>query len=101
MWFGKAKRNKELKDRLRGLKPLFATGTGPEYAHVFDEFVDHDEFDLALHVICDFLLEPTTAPPQLEDLREIDALHQMMDVIDDCMKRLGEKCGIVYTPGQF
>jgi hypothetical protein len=101
MWFEKAKRNKELKNRLRNLKPLLASGTEPAYERAFNEFVDHDEFDLALHALCDFLLEPNTAPPQLEDLREIDALHQMMDVTDDCMKRLGEKSGIVYTPGQF
>jgi len=54
----------------------------------FDEFLDANELELALHVACDALLEETHNKPSTVVLRLIEDAHQAMDLRDDCAERL-------------
>jgi hypothetical protein len=54
----------------------------------FDEFVEHREFDLALHSICDYLLEAESPATDLAVIESLAALHESMQIEDDCIKRL-------------
>jgi hypothetical protein len=58
---------------------------------LFDEFLRETEFDLALHIICDFLLEPHSPPPSQELVTKLQFLHCKMEIVDDCVARLRQK----------
>jgi hypothetical protein len=59
----------------------------------FDEFLDANELELALHVVCDFLLEPATPAASRQIRLEIERLHAKMEIIDNCAARLRIKAG--------
>ncbi len=52
------------------------------------EFVREHEFDLALHAACDYLLE-VPCMLNVNILDQVERLHTMMKIEDDCVKRLG------------
>jgi len=57
----------------------------------FDEFLSENELDLALHVVCDFLLE-TESPPESPELSaRLQSLLSKMEIVDDCVLRLRQK----------
>jgi len=55
---------------------------------IFDEYLDANELELALHVACDALLEQTHNKPTTEVLRIIEDCHKAMDLQDDCTEKL-------------
>jgi hypothetical protein len=84
--------HRDLASRLMALRVVFSTGTeGRRYVELFDEFVSVNEFELALHQLCDFLNEPTTAGPSDAVLDQIRGLHSTMELNDDCAERLKSK----------
>jgi hypothetical protein len=52
---------------------------------IFDEFVDHNELELALHTICDFLLENEQVAIKNSDFIVIETLHEQMQIRDGCV----------------
>jgi hypothetical protein len=54
----------------------------------FDEFLEANELELALHSACDALLESTHDKPSAEVLKNIEDCHKAMDLRDDCVERL-------------
>jgi hypothetical protein len=81
-----------LKTRMESLRAVFSTGIKTEtYSALFDEFLAHREFGLALEVVCDFLLEPNVRPISEAELNEIASLHALMEVEDQCFLRLRKK----------
>jgi hypothetical protein len=83
---------RELTAELEPLRSLFPpTEKGVAATKWFDEFLRETELDLALHVLCDFLLEPDVpaAAPQIQSV--IESLHAKMGTVDDCVARLGQK----------
>jgi hypothetical protein len=54
----------------------------------FDEFLDANELELALHSACDALLENPFNKPSAEVLKKIGDLHKAMELQDDCVERL-------------
>jgi hypothetical protein len=55
---------------------------------LFDEFLEANELELALHAACGALLETTSERASPEILKMIEALHQQMELRDDCVERL-------------
>jgi hypothetical protein len=47
---------KELQVQLQSLRPVLLAGPDRSFPNLFDEFVPQREFELALHVVCDFIL---------------------------------------------
>lgn len=81
-----------LKTRLESLRELFSAGSNSaEYCELFDGFLEHREFGLALERLCDFLLEPEVRPASDAELEEIASLHALMEVEDQCILKLKSK----------
>jgi hypothetical protein len=77
---------------LQTLRTEFPTSpTGIAALTLFDEFLSANELGLALHVLCDFLLEPDALPTSPELRLRLQLLHSRMEIIDDCVARLQEK----------
>jgi hypothetical protein len=88
----RTRRIEELRDNVGELRPVLAEGSNAEgYLTLFDEFVPECELGLALHSVCDYLLEPGTPPAAAETINRIQALHAAMEIEDDCMERLMAK----------
>jgi hypothetical protein len=91
-WKDRQSRGAELRARLESLRPIFPSGgKGETFCALLDEFLENREFDLALEVLCDFLLEPDVSPPSETEFNEIAELHILMGVQDDCLLRLRDK----------
>ena len=61
-----------------------------EYIRWFDEWLEHREYELAMHAICDFALEPDYPSLTAELADELIALHIAMEIDDDCGMKLRE-----------
>ncbi len=82
----------ELRARVEQLRPILADKQDAYgYLSLFDEFVREAEFGLALHAVCDCLLEPETPRPEPTTVERIRALHALMEIEDDCLDRLRQK----------
>ena len=57
---------------------------------LFDEYLEHNELDMALHAICDSLLESGQPVPR-SLLERIAAVHQIMEITDDCVEHLSRQ----------
>lgn len=77
---------KELVTLREMLPPLEA-----KFAGFFEEYIGQHEFGLALDIICDYLLEPTTPPASASVLEQIRKLRALMEVEDDCFAKLQRK----------
>ena len=77
----------ELTNRTMRLRPLLA-GSDEQSHELFDEFLREHEFDLALHVVCDFLIESPAVSVSVSLLSEIHDLHEMMNLKDQCVPDL-------------
>lgn len=68
-----------------GLLPLRRLLSGnTEAGEIFDEFIEQNELELALHAICDFLLEREQVAVEERDVEAIEALHEQMQITDEC-----------------
>ena len=63
------------------------------FSDQFDEFVREHEFDLALHLICDSVLESTTQPATAL-IQKIEDLHAAMKIEDNCVASLQDKAAL-------
>ena len=80
----------ELTNRILQLRSLLS-GAGDQTFEFFDEFLREHEFGLALHVICDFLIDSPTARISISTLNEIHDLHEEFRLEDECVTKLEEK----------
>lgn len=86
------KRIEEMRNSVNELRSVLAEGQGAEgYLALFDEFVRECELGLALHNVCDYLLEPGTPATSARTLERIRRLHGDMEIEDDCLERLKAK----------
>ena len=75
----------QLGEALSALRGTFELASnGKRDADDFDEFLEANEFELALHTLCDFVRENENIPVTGELLERIDELHKMMEIDDDC-----------------
>jgi len=90
---------RDVADQLKTLEKVFSTGPeGSKYMGFFEEYLAVNELELALHAVCDFLLEPTTPAVDEATLGRIETLHKLMQLDDDCAPRLKEKSGNTTEP---
>jgi hypothetical protein len=75
-------------ERLERLKPLLSDADRRRY---FEESLAANELEIALHALCNYLLEPGTPSVSRAALNEIESLHAQMEIEDDCARRLAEK----------
>ena len=81
----------QVKEKLAQLRAMLSTGSGFNSWEVFDEFVREHEWGLALHVVCDYLLEPTAQAAPEAVIQEIQSLHETMGIEDTCVADLRRK----------
>lgn len=55
---------------------------------MFDDFIDHNELGLALHTICDSLLERERVMIEDGDIAAIGVLHERMQIKDECVEAI-------------
>jgi hypothetical protein len=83
---------RDLADQLETLSKVFSSGPeGSKYKGFFEEYLAVNEFELALHAVCDFLLESTTPEADEATVGRIETLHKLMELQDDCAARVKEK----------
>ena len=79
----------DIRGELNGLRLVLPEG-GKECA-LFDEFIREDEFGLALHVVCDYLLTPDSARVDHGTTSRIERLHFAMGIDDGCLLAIAKK----------
>ena len=84
-------REEELKRKFVRLKAILPTGRDGNSSKIVDEFVREHEWELALHVVCDYLLEPTTQVVPAAAVQEIQSLHEALGIEDNCVADLRGK----------
>ena len=80
--------SKELQAQLQSLRPVLLTERGHSYLEIFDEFVQQHELGLALHAVCDFILDPDSPQVDESTVDQIQRLHAAMKIDDRCVEEL-------------
>jgi hypothetical protein len=57
---------------------------------LFDSFMRANEYDLALHVVCDQVLNQGAAISEY-GIGQIEEVHKLMEIRDDCAERMRKK----------
>jgi hypothetical protein len=82
---------KKLQAQLKNLRPVLVTERSETFRDLFDEFLEHHEFEVALHTLCDFVLESDSPPVTTKILEQIQHLHAAMKINDSCVEQLRKK----------
>ena len=71
---------------LKALRHILEKKTS--FLELFDEFIEHREYELAVHVVCDVFQEPDA--PLLDEaaFMRIQELHAAMKIDDECCRDL-------------
>lgn len=77
--------------RLAILRSEMALSSEPSWLDVFDEFVEQREFELALHVACDYFSEQSASSPTTAAVSAVVKLHEIMQIKDSCAADLRAK----------
>jgi hypothetical protein len=80
-----------MKAKLVPFREVLPTGGDVNWSEIFDEFVQQHEWELALHVVCDYLLEPTAQAASEAVIQRIQSLHAAMGIEDTCVADLRGK----------
>ena len=75
-----------MRRELLELRPLLLEST--DRLAYFDEELDANEFEIALHTLCGSLIEQTGLGVDATVIREIEVLHQRMELTDNCVAGL-------------
>lgn len=79
----------EIEAELRSLRPAFGSSQlGTTWAQTFDEHLEHNELEVALHTLCDFLAESETSPASSVLIEKIRRLYSKMGIEDGCVESL-------------
>jgi len=78
----------ELQARLQLLRPVLLSEGGKSFLDLFDQFLEHREYGLALHVVCDYMLAPHSPTVSQSSLDQIEHLHTSMKIDDHCVQEL-------------
>jgi hypothetical protein len=79
---------RDLQEGLQALRPILLGERGHSFLDLFDEFVEQREFGLALHALCDFMLDPDSPRVSKSILDQIRRLHALMKIDDHCVEEL-------------
>lgn len=81
----------KIRSELQLLRPLLLTSEGRGFLALFDEFLREHEFGLALHALCDYMLEPSSPRVSESTIRAIQDLHFLMEIDDSCVADMRNK----------
>jgi hypothetical protein len=79
---------KEMVTQLQSLRPILLTEHGRGFLDLFDEFMREQEFESALHIVCDYILEPNSSAVSNSTIEQIRRLHTAMEIADSCVEKL-------------
>jgi hypothetical protein len=82
---------RELEVQLGCLRSELLSDQARGFLDLFDDFMLHDEFGLALITVCDFLLEPNSPPVSKSVIDLIRHLQAVMHVDDSSVDLLNKK----------
>jgi len=80
--------SKEVAAQLQSLRPIMLTEHGHSFLDLFDEFMREQELELALHVVCDYILEANSLTVSNATVEQVRRLHTEMEIVDDCVEDL-------------
>jgi hypothetical protein len=83
----------DMQQILASLRDIVPIEWNPNAIPHFDESIREHEWEVALHVVCDYLLEAATPPAQLVVIEQILILHRAMGIEDTCVADLRRKAG--------
>jgi len=83
----------EMRVQLRPLRPLLLTERGHSFVDLFDEFLEQHEFELALHLVCEFILDSHASKVDKSTVDQIERLHTAMKIDDRCVEELRKLSG--------
>ena len=78
----------QVEAQLQALRPVLLTKRNHSFLDFFDEFMQQREFGLALHAVCDCILEPDSPRVSRSILDQIQQLHAAMGIVDGCIEEL-------------
>jgi hypothetical protein len=78
----------DIVSRLGSLRHVLIAESDRSRVDFFDDLTEHHEFGLALHEICEYLLERDASNIAQSDLDQIEVLHHIMEVSDKCADEL-------------
>jgi hypothetical protein len=82
----------DMRLKLESLRHLLPSDKNPDSRLAyFDELLWANELEVALHTICNFLLEHESATVETRDIATIENLHRQMELDDDCVNQLRDK----------
>lgn len=74
---------------LRPLRDVFEnSGPGSQEREFFDEYLDANELELALHILSEYILETPTSITTPSVLARIEDAHRAIDLQNDCIERI-------------
>ena len=85
---------KKVREQLQVLRPILLTDRARDYLKLFDEFLREQEYGLALHAVCDCMLEESAPAVEPAIIGIIRALHVDMEIDDSCVADLARKRGL-------
>ena len=77
---------RKLRAQLQSLRPILLNEGSQSFLKLFDEFIEHYEFGLALHVVCDYILKLDSPKVSTAIVEQIRQLHITMKIIDGCVE---------------
>ena len=78
----------ELRAQLQSLRSVLLTERDHAFLDLFDEFMQQHEFGLALHAVCNFILDPNFPRVNKSTVDQIQRLHTAMKIDDRCVEEL-------------
>jgi hypothetical protein len=66
-------------------------GDNNEAKLLFDEYLNANELELALHIVCGFLIENSSSQIESKEMNLIRDLHESMQIADDCCPQLRQR----------
>ncbi|HEV2280046.1 MAG TPA: hypothetical protein VGS02_17840 [Acidobacteriaceae bacterium] len=85
----------DVRKQLIPLGAVFDRGeSASKYRDWFRETLDQNELELALHAVCEFLIENPNATLKTAELDRIRVAHELMSLEDDCIRKLVERDAI-------
>jgi hypothetical protein len=79
---------KRLQAELQSLRPVLPSEPNHRFLDLFDQFMEQREYELALHTVCDYILEPGSPRVGVATVTQIDRLHALMKIDDQCVQEL-------------
>jgi hypothetical protein len=82
---------KELRTQLLLLRPLLLNEHAQSFLDLFDQLLQETEFELALDVVCDFILQPDSPKVSKATVDQVQRLHTAMKIDDRRVEELQKK----------